>query len=118
MVSATQAPNIKTALRGQWDLRSILCLGPIDHTICYYLASCSIANTWRRSGRLGCLRPHLHAANPGMAGPDFTLYVSPETMSFQAMRAILLASATAANLGGFRVSSSASHREALPDRRA
>lgn len=52
------------------------------------------------------------------AGPDCPLYVSPETMSFQAMRAILLASATAASLGGFRLSSSANHREALPDRRA
>jgi hypothetical protein len=35
-------------------------------------------------------------------------------MIFQAMRAVLLASATAATLGGLRLSSSTSHGEGLP----
>src|SRR6267142_1041706 len=38
----------------------------------------------------------------------------PLTISFQAMRAILLASATAASLGGLRFSSSTSHGEGWP----
>lgn len=55
------------------------------------------------------LASRLHAAHPVKAAPDCALYVCPEIMSFQAMRAILLASATAASLGGLRLSSSANH---------
>jgi hypothetical protein len=55
------------------------------------------------------LLANLQVAHLVKAAPDCALYVCPEIMGFQAMRAILLASATAASLGGLRLSSSANH---------
>jgi hypothetical protein len=61
--------------------------------------------------RIGFL---LNYTLPAMAaGPDVVTYVAPLTIRFQATRAILLASATAANFGDLRLRSSASQGDAL-----
>ena len=44
-------------------------------------------------------------------------YLSPVTISFQAIRAILLANATAASFGGLRLRRSRSHGDARPPQR-
>jgi hypothetical protein len=60
-----------------------------------------------------------HYAVPARtAGADFAIHVSPVTIIFHAMRAVLLASATAANFGDLRLRSSTSHGDAFPLRRA
>jgi len=47
------------------------------------------------------------------AGADFAMYVSLDTMIFQAIRAILLASAMAASFDGLRLRSSVSQADAF-----
>ena len=100
-----------------WVPRSVSRLGSIDHTIC------SVSSKLRpqREQRWLAITPNslcraVTAASGTRCARDCKR--SPLTISFQAMRAVLLASATAASLGGLRLSSSISQGEACPLARA
>ena len=110
--------HISALVGGHGLTRSISRRGSIDHTICSYLASSGISNSTRIPVLNSSILADLHATSAMTADADFALYVSLDTMIFQAIRAILLASAMAASFDGLRLSSSVSQAEALPVRRA
>lgn len=79
--------HINDLVEGHEPIRSVSRRGSIDHTTCSYLASSGIST--RIEGLDFPYVADLHTALTIRAEVDFELYVSPDTMSFQAIRAIL-----------------------------
>ena len=98
LVSATRVPNRAAASKRHWIARSAPRRGSPDPSIC------SLSRKPGSAGRAGwapASRRSRHAA--AIVGcARAMLHVSPLAISFQAMRAILLASAIAASFGGLR----------------
>src|SRR4030095_16805929 len=90
MVSATHDPNMGAATEGQWNLRSVMRLGSIDHTICSSLASSA-------SVQRVCM----------ITLPRLSEFYTAAKLSGEAR-----ATATATSLGGLRLSKATSHGEA------
>jgi hypothetical protein len=86
---------------GHCHSRSVSGLGSIDHTICFLASSrIKFARSLLCGAHRDGLTPYAAFAKFGCAA--LFLKFSPVTIIFQAMRAILLASAIATSLGGLR----------------
>ena len=94
-------------MQGHWGFRSVPRLGSIDHTIC-----CSSCKVWHQLSTVAVQVlsvPGRSLGRTGRGGGRGCCGVAPPvSISLQAIRAILLASVTAASFGDLRLNSAPS----------